>query len=68
MCNLLISTYTIGETLTTGNLLPNANDGVDWGSSQTDMINDGGSGFVSNGSVVNGFTNNMSYITSKLWL
>ena len=56
MCNLLISTYTIGETLTTGNLLPNANDGVDWGSSQTDMINDGGSGFVSNGSVVNGFT------------
>jgi hypothetical protein len=56
MCNLSISTYTIGETLTTGNLLPNANDGVDWGSSQTDMINDGGSGFVTNGSVVNGFT------------
>lgn len=56
MCSLLISTYTKAEIVTTGNLLPNAGDGVDWGSSQTDMINDGSSGYVSNGSVVNGFT------------
>ena len=49
--------YSIGnaQTITTGNLLPNANDGVDWNSSSTDMINDGGSGYVSNGSTVNGF-------------
>ena len=55
MCLIATST-TNSEIVTTGNLLPNANDGVDWGSSQTDMINDGGSGYVSNGSTVNGFT------------
>jgi len=50
--------YSIGnaQTITTDNLLPNANDGVDWNSSSTDMINDGGSGYVSNGTNVNGFT------------
>ena len=50
--------YSIGntQTITTGNLLPNASDGVDWNSSSTDMINDGGSGYVSNGANVNGFT------------
>jgi hypothetical protein len=42
--------------VTTGNLLPNANDGVDWGSSSTDQIHpDSGSGYVTNGSTVNGF-------------
>ena len=56
MCSLLFSTYTKAETLTTGNLLPNANDGVDWNSSATDLINDGGSGYVTNNSTVNGFT------------
>ena len=53
---LLISFSLNAETVTTGNLLPNANDGVDWNSSSTDMINDGGSGYVSNGSTFNGFT------------
>ena len=50
--------YSVGnsQTITTGNLLPNKNDGVDWNSSTTDMINDGGSGYVSNGTNVNGFT------------
>ena len=43
------------ESITTGNLLPNANDGVDWNSSSTDQINPGGSGYVTNGSTVNGF-------------
>ena len=50
--------YSIGnaQTVTTGNLLPNANDGVDWGSSSTDQINPGASsGYVNNGSTVNGF-------------
>ena len=56
MCSLLLSTFTAAETLTTGNLLPNANDGVDWNSSSTDMINDGGSGYVTNNSTFNGFT------------
>ena len=42
--------------VTTGNLLPNANDGVDWGSSSTDQIHpDSGSGYVTSGSTVNGF-------------
>ena len=41
--------------ITTGNLLPNAGDGVDWGSNATDQINPGGSGTVSNGATVNGF-------------
>ena len=54
--SLLLSKTGISETVTTGNLLPNSNDGVDWNSSSTDMINDGGSGYVSNGSTVNGFT------------
>ncbi|NWJ57939.1 hypothetical protein HX858_09385 [Marine Group I thaumarchaeote] len=29
---------------------------MDWGSSTTEQINPGGSGYVSNGAVVNGFT------------
>ncbi len=41
---------------TTGNLLPNAGDGVDWNSNSTDQINPGNSGYVNNGDVVNGFT------------
>ena len=45
-----------GETVTTGNLLPNSGDGVDWGSSSTDQINSANSsGYVSNDSTVNGF-------------
>ena len=45
-----------GETITTGNLLPNAGDGVDWNSSSTDQINSANSsGYVTNGSTVNGF-------------
>jgi len=44
------------DTVTTGNLLPNAGDGVDWGSNSTDQINPGASGYVNNGDVVNGFT------------
>ena len=51
----LLSSTAISETVTTGNLLPNANDGVDWNSSSTDQINPGGSGSVTNGSTVNGF-------------
>ena len=44
------------QTVTTGNLLPNAGDGVDWGSSSTEQIHSGsGSGYVTNGSTVNGF-------------
>jgi len=43
------------ETITTGNLLPNSGDGVDWNSSSTDQINPGGSGYVSNGANLNGF-------------
>ena len=54
---LMMLTHTTGlaETTTTGNLLPNAGDGVDWGSNATDQINPGGSGTVSNGDTVNGF-------------
>jgi len=44
------------EDITTGNLLPNVGDGVDWGSTATEQINPGSSGYVSNGTVVNGFT------------
>ena len=45
-----------GETVTTGNLLPNAGDGVDWNSSSTDQINSANSsGYVTSGSTVNGF-------------
>jgi len=43
------------EDITTGNLLPNAGDGVDWNSSSTDQINPGSSGYVSNGANLNGF-------------
>ena len=46
---------TSAEEITTNNLLPNAGDGVDWGSSATDQINPGGSGTVSNGTTLNGF-------------
>jgi hypothetical protein len=44
------------EDITTGNLLPNAGDGVDWNSSSTDQINPGSSGYVSNDANLNGFT------------
>ena len=44
------------EDITTGNLLPNAGDGVDWGSTSTEQINPGGSGYVSNNTAFNGFT------------
>ena len=47
---------TSAEEITTSNLLPNAGDGVDWGSSSTEMINDGSSGYVSNNATFNGFT------------
>ena len=59
-CGLNLFASSVGlakaEDLTTGNLLPNAGDGVDWGSNATEQINPGGSGYVSNGTVVNGFT------------
>ena len=58
-CYLLASCFAsrVGAVdITTGNLLPNAGDGVDWGSSATEQINPGSSGWVSNGDVVNGFT------------
>ena len=44
------------NTATTDNLLPNANNGVDWNSSSTDIINSGGSGVVYNGNTIDGFT------------
>ena len=56
---LLLTLITLGaktEEITTGNLLPNAGDGVDWNSNSTDQINPGNSGYVNNGDVVNGFT------------
>ena len=52
---LMLYAVAKADVITTGNLLPNANDGVDWGSNSTDQINPGGSGTVSNGSTVNGF-------------
>ena len=58
-CYLIASCITSrgsAEDITTGNLLPNAGDGVDWGSTTTEQINPGSSGYVSNGTVVNGFT------------
>ena len=56
IASLLISFSVTAETITTGNLLPNSGDGVDWGSSSTDQIHpDSGSGYVSNGSTINGF-------------
>ena len=54
---LTVLTLTISaEEITTGNLLPNAGDGVDWNSSSTDQINPGSSGYVSNNATMNGFT------------
>ncbi len=56
LCALAISFKSFGETVTTGNLLPNAGDGVDWNSNNTDQINSANSsGYVTNGSTVNGF-------------
>ena len=56
---LVLTLVTLGakaEEITTDNLLPNAGDGVDWGSNSTDQINPGNSGYVNNGDVINGFT------------
>ena len=56
IASLLISFSLTAETITTGNLLPNSGDGVDWNSSNTDQINSANSsGYVTNGSTVNGF-------------
>jgi len=52
----ILTLTTSAEEITTSNLLPNSGDGVDWGSSSTEMINDGGSGYVSNNATFNGFT------------
>ena len=52
---IILTTSTRGDSVTTGNLLPNAGDGVDWGSTSTEQINPGGSGTVSNGATLNGF-------------
>ena len=52
---LFIFTIAQADSITTGNLLPNAGDGVDWGSTSTDQINPGGSGYVNNGDTLNGF-------------
>ena len=52
----ILTLTTSAEEITTSNLLPNSGDGVDWNSSSTDQINPGGSGYVSNGSDLNGFT------------
>ena len=52
---LFLITAAQADSLTTGNLLPNAGDGVDWGSTSTEQINPGGSGTVSNGATINGF-------------
>jgi hypothetical protein len=52
----ILTLTTSAEEITTGNLLPNAGDGVDWNSSSTDQINPGGSGYVSNNATMNGFT------------
>ena len=52
----MLTLTTSAEEITTNNLLPNSGDGVDWNSSSTDQINPGGSGYVSNGSDLNGFT------------
>tara|TARA_R100001440_G_scaffold10390_1_gene18949 strand:- start:340 stop:1956 length:1617 start_codon:yes stop_codon:yes gene_type:complete len=51
----ILTLTTSAEEIVTGNLLPNAGDGVDWNSSSTDQINPGSSGTVSNGDTVNGF-------------
>ena len=57
--SLLLSmgvSMSVARAATTDNLLPNVNDGVDWNSSSTDMINSGNSGVVYNGNTINGFT------------
>lgn len=46
----------VAKAAQTDNLLPNANNGVDWNSSSTDIINSGGSGVVYNGNTIDGFT------------
>ena len=53
---LFLFTAAQADSITTGNLLPNAGDGVDWGSTSTEQINPGSSsGTVVNGANVNGF-------------
>ena len=53
---LFLFTAAQADSITTGNLLPNAGDGVDWNSNATDQINSGNSsGTVSNGATINGF-------------
>jgi hypothetical protein len=53
---LFLFTAAQADSITTGNLLPNAGDGVDWGSTSTEQINPGNSsGIVSNGATLNGF-------------
>ena len=52
---LFLFTAAQADSITTGNLLPNAGDGVDWGSNSTDQINPGNSGYVNNGDTLNGF-------------
>jgi hypothetical protein len=53
---LFLFTAAQADNITTGNLLPNAGDGVDWGSTSTEQINPGNlSGTVSNGTTLNGF-------------
>jgi hypothetical protein len=52
---LFLFTVANADPLTTGNLLPNAGDGVDWGSTSTEQINPGSSGTVTNGATLNGF-------------
>ena len=49
---LFLITAAQADSITTGNLLPNAGDGVDWGSTSTEQINPGGSGTVSNGATI----------------
>ena len=53
---LFLFTFANADQQVTGNLLPNAGDGVDWNSNSTDQINPGSSGYVSNNSDLNGFT------------
>jgi hypothetical protein len=53
---LFLFTAAQADIITTGNLLPNVGDGVDWGSTSTEQINPGNSsGTVSNGTTLNGF-------------
>ena len=57
LCSFLFAwEKAFAETVTTENLLPNSGDGVDWNSNSTDQINSANSsGYVTNGSTVNGF-------------